>query len=213
MEKLKFYSLWLCLICVIIFVLQVFVKGFTDIFILSANALSKPWQFLTAIFLHGSIVHLLYNIFALLFFGLILEKLIGSKKFSLLFIFSGLFANLVSFFWYPNSLGASGAIMAIIGALAVLKPMMAVWAFGLILPMFVLAIIWIIGSFLGIFGFGEQNIGHLTHLSGILIGVLYGFFLRLKAKYNKHKIGYTSRIVIPESYIQQWENYYLKTDY
>jgi membrane associated rhomboid family serine protease len=210
MEKFRFYSLWLCLLCVVVFLLQIWIPLFTQTFILSQDALIKPWQFLSAIFLHGSLMHLLYNIFALFIFGLILERTIGSKKFVLLFLVSGILANIFTFYFYPNSLGASGAIMALIGCLAVLRPMMAVFSFGIILPMFAVAIIWIIGSFLGIFGFGDQGIGYIAHLSGLFIGVLYGFFLRLKYKRENSSV-YSSRrrIVIPEDTMRSWERVYM----
>jgi len=211
MEKFRFYSLWLCLLCVVVFLLQVWIPAFTQTFILSQNALIKPWQFLSAIFLHGSLTHLLYNIFALFIFGLILERTIGSRKFILLFLISGILANVCTFYFYPNSLGASGAIMALIGCLAILRPMMAVFAFGIILPMFAVAIVWIIGSFLGIFGFGDQNVGYIAHLSGLFIGVLYGFFLRLRYKQNNSPVYSTSRrIIIPEDAMRSWENIYLR---
>jgi len=167
-----------------------------------------PWQFLTAVFLHGSITHLLYNLFALVFFGIVLEKIIGSSKFLILFLISGIFANIISFFWVPNALGASGAIMAIIGVVAVLKPMMTVWAFNLPMPMFVLAIIWVVGSVLGIFGFGDQNTGHLAHLSGIFIGLFYGFYLRIKYKQTKNPSREPE--VISEDYVRMWEDRHLK---
>jgi len=211
MEKFRFYSLWLCLLCIVIFIFQVWIPLFTQTFILSSDALFKPWQFLSAIFLHGSLTHLLYNLFALFIFGLILERTIGSKKFVLLFLISGILANIFSFSFYPNSLGASGAIMALVGCLAVLRPMMAVFAFGIILPMFAVAIVWVIGSFLGIFGFGDQGVGYIAHLSGLFIGVLYGFFLRLKYKRENHSVySSTRRIVIPEDTMRNWEDFYMK---
>jgi membrane associated rhomboid family serine protease len=210
-NNIKFLSLWFCLICIIVFIVQLLIPGFTEIFYLSENALFMPWQFITAVFLHGSIVHLLYNIFALFLFGLILERLIGSKKFLWLFLLSGLFANVISFFWFPNALGASGAIMAVLGTLAVLRPMMVVWAFSMPMPMFVLAIIWTFGSIMGIFGFGDQGTGHLAHLSGIFIGITYGLFLRLKHKtYKENSTMFTSKIIIPEEDIRRWEDYHLK---
>jgi len=209
MEKFRFYSLWLCLACIIVFLLQIWIPLFTDTFILSSSALVKPWQFLSAIFLHGSLIHLFYNIFALFIFGLILERTIGSRKFVFLFLISGILANIFTFSFYPNSLGASGAIMAVIGCLAVLRPMTAVFSFGIILPMFAVAIIWIIGSFLGIFGFGDQGIGYIAHLSGLFIGVLYGFFLRLKYKRDNPTVYSTNRrIVIPEDTMRSWERVY-----
>jgi membrane associated rhomboid family serine protease len=210
-NNMKFVSLWLSLLCVLVFLLQIFLPGFTETFYLSENALTRPWQFVTAIFLHGSVVHLLYNLFALFLFGLILERLIGSKRLFWLFLLSGIFANIISFYWFPNALGASGAIMAIIGTLAIVRPMMAMFAFGMILPMFFVAIIWVIGSILGIFGFGDQGTGHLAHLSGIFIGILYGLFLRLRYKERKESsLMYQKKIILPESYMRSWEDAYMK---
>jgi membrane associated rhomboid family serine protease len=185
------------------------ISGFTDLFKLSENALPYIWQFLTAIFLHGSLSHLAYNLFALILFGLITERLIGSKRFLLLFFLSGILANIISWYWYPNALGASGAIMGVIGVAAAIKPLMIVWAFGMILPMFIVAILWIIGSILGIFGFGSQNIGYLAHLSGVLIGILYGLSLRLRSKRKKPGFIFQRKIKIPENIMRRWEYNYM----
>jgi len=179
MEKFRFYFIWLSLLCIIVFLLQQ-IPSFTELFLLNKAVFQgEIWRLVTAIFLHGSLIHLVYNLFALLLFGLILEKTIGSKKFLLVFFVSGIIANIISVNYYDSSLGASGAIMGIIGALTIIKPMMLIWAFGLLLPMFVAAIIWITGDILGIFGF-EQGVGNIAHLSGIAIGMLFGMFLRKK---------------------------------
>jgi len=97
MPKLKFYSLWFVLINVIVFILQVSFNGFTELFVLNPLAYNQIWRFVTAIFLHGSITHLLYNMFALFFFGIALEKLIGSKRFLLVYFGSGIIANIIQF--------------------------------------------------------------------------------------------------------------------
>lgn len=205
MGKQRFYFLWLTLIIIAVYVLQNLIEPFTQTFMLSENALSMPWQFVTAIFLHGSLLHLVYNLFALVIFGLILEQLIGSKRFLALFFVAGIIANLISFFWYPNALGASGAIMGIIGCLAILRPMMSVWAFGMILPMFIVAILWVGGSIIGIAGFGNQGVGHLAHLLGIIVGLGYGTWLKIRSKTNK-RLVYMRQIKIPETTMQDWED-------
>jgi len=205
-KGIKYFTLWFCGICIAIFLIQTIVPRFTDSFMLTPNAISMPWQFLTAVFLHGSITHLFYNLFALFLFGLMLEGIIGSKKFLWLFMLSGIFANMVSFYWYPNALGASGAIMAVIGCLAVLRPGMTVWAFNLPMPMFIAAILWVGAGILGIFGFGDQGTGHLAHVSGIFIGVLYGFYLRYKYPQSKPGFSQTQRIIIQEGAMRRWED-------
>lgn len=179
--KSKLYFLWLSLILIIVFILQVIIPRFTEAFILTQSALTKYqiWRYLTAIFLHGSITHLLFNLFALFFFGLVLESELGSNKFLLIFLSSGIFANLISVNFYQASLGASGAIYGVIGAVTIIKPFMFVWTFGLILPMFIASILWVTADILRALGaFGPTNVGSIAHLSGIFLGIILGLILR-----------------------------------
>ncbi len=205
-KKIKFYSLWFLLVSIIVFILQISFEGFTELFVLNSNALTgEYWRFITAMFLHGSAVHLFYNLFALFFFGVALEKLIGSRKFLFVFFASGIIANIISVNFYASSLGASGAIMGIIGTLTIIKPLMMVWAFGLILPMFIAAILWVIGDILGVFM--PSNVGNIAHLSGIGIGFLIGLVLR---KYVRKRTKKVKKVVIPDYYMTGWEKRYMK---
>lgn len=185
-QKNKFYALWLSLACIIVFILQASVPGFSESFLLNEKAVNnlEIYRFATSIFLHGSLEHLIFNLFALIIFGLILEKLIGSRKLLLVFFFSGILANLISINYYPSSLGASGAIFGIIGVLTIIKPLMMVWAFGMIIPMFVAAILWIFIDIIGIFN--PSDVGNIAHLSGIGVGFIFGLIFRLMRK-NKTK--------------------------
>jgi uncharacterized protein len=205
MAKFRFYALWLCLVCIAVFITQTLIFGFTDALILNQASFFQPWRFLSAIFLHGSSIHLIYNLFALGLFGSILEKFIGGKKFLLVFFLSGLLANLVAVNFYSSSLGASGAIYGILGCLTLIKPKMFVWVYGMPMPMFLASIIWIVGSVLGIFI--PSNTGHIAHLSGIIVGLIFGIFLRAKMP---KKMSYERKIEIPESYIRDWEKRYME---
>lgn len=181
--KSKFYSLKLLLIISVVFILQIIIPKFTELFVLNQKAPTnfQFWRYLTSIFLHGSLTHLLFNLFALFFFGIILEKEVGSRNFLIVFFFSGILANLIAVNFYPSSLGASGAIYGIIGALTIIKPLMMVWTFGLIMPMFIASILWVTADVLRTLGaFGQTNIGSIAHLSGIAIGILCGILLRKK---------------------------------
>ncbi|MEK6935957.1 MAG: rhomboid family intramembrane serine protease [Nanoarchaeota archaeon] len=208
-EKMKFYSLWLCLSVVMVFILQYIFPSITNFGILNNSAISNYefWRFFTSIFLHGSLPHLLYNLFALFFFGIALEKLIGSKKFLFAFFASGIIANIIAVNFYQSSLGASGAIMGIIGVLTIVKPMLMVWAFGLILPMFIAGILWVTGSILGSLGMFPGDTGYIAHLVGIAIGLIIGIFLRLANKENKKS---NNKIEIHSYYIENWEERHLK---
>lgn len=208
-QKQKFLSLWLCGSITLIFLLQLLIPSFTDPFILNDRAANGEfWRFLTAIFLHGDITHLLYNMFALFFFGLFLEKYIGSRKFLILFLASGIIANVVAVNFYDSSLGASGAIYGVIGALTIIQPSLLVFAFGLPMPIIIASGLWIAGDVLRTFGaFGDTNIGTIAHLSGIVIGFIYGFMLRRKLKIS-HQNNYVQKI--DDKLMRQWEDDFMK---
>ncbi len=210
-SKFKFYALKLCLVMAIIFTLQTFLSGFTDILILNGNSWSEPWRFLTAIFLHGGLAHLLFNGFALALFGSVLERFIGGRRFLLVFFTTGILANLVSVNFYDSSLGASGAIFGVIGALIFIRPLMTVWAFGLPMPIFVAGIFWIGADVLGAVGFfvGNpiDNTGNIAHLSGILFGFLFGWFYRkLFVRKYLRKID----VSLDENQMRNWEDVHLR---
>jgi len=204
--RFRFYAVWLSLLCIGVFILQMIIGGFTDVFVLNEQSFFQPWRFLTSIFLHADILHLMFNLFALLLFGSILEKIIGGKKFLLLFFVSGIFANLMAVNFYSSSLGASGAVYGILGCLAILRPKMAVWVYGMPMPMFIAAILWIAA---GIFGlFVPSNIGHIAHLSGIGVGFIFGIYLRTRKK--KPSIEFETKFKIPETYMRDWEDTYIR---
>lgn len=79
----------------------------------------EPWRLGTAIFLHGSLIHLAMNGYALWAFGNIVEQELGKARYIAIFAVGGLFASAASFvFGVPTipGVGASGAIFAILGA-------------------------------------------------------------------------------------------------
>ena len=206
--KFNFYAFWLAGVCIVVFILQILFSGFTEMVVLTQDY-SQIWRFLTAIFLHGSLIHLVYNIFALVLFGSIVERLAGGKKFLIIFFASGIFANIVSSWFYPSSLGASGAIFGIIGAIVLMRPGMTVWAFGLPMPMLIAGILWATGDLLGAYGYFSgnpiDNTGNIAHLAGMFIGIIFGFFLR-----EKRTNFVNDKLRLNENYIRSWEDNYLR---
>ena len=204
----KLATIWISLIIILIFIFQISISGFTDSFVLNQKSFSQPYRFVAAIFLHGSFQHLLFNLFALVLFGLILESLIKSRNFLFVFFFSGILANLISVFFYNSALGASGAIFGIIGALTILKPNMTVWAFSLPMPLFLAAIFWALGDLLGVFF--PSGVGNIAHLSGLFLGLIFGIFFKLRHEENKEVKEEKERIILPEDNMQEWENKFMR---
>lgn len=205
MAKQRFYPLWIAMICIIIFVIQILFSEFSDLFVLDSGKAIEFWRFVTSIFLHGNLSHLVLNLFALLLFGLVLEKIIGGSRFLIVYFSSGIIANLIVVNFYSSSLGASGAIYGILGCLAIIRPKMTVFVYNLPMPMFIAAIVWIL---IGVFGlFVPDNTGHIAHLSGIAIGFLFGlYYLREFREKKETKF----KVKIPEEYLQRWEDFYLR---
>ncbi len=200
----KGIALWFTGICIIVFIIQNFIGGFTEALLLNQSAFIQPWRFLTAIFLHGSLPHLLYNGFALALFGSMLEALIGSKRFSLVFFVTGIGANLVAMPFYDSALGASGAIFGILGALILLRPGMMVLVYGLPMPMFIAGILWVAGDVLGLFV--PSNIANLAHLGGIFLGFIFGAYYRNILPREPRR---PQSLQFNEQNMRAWEDHYL----
>jgi len=209
-KRFGFWAFKLCGIMIFMFVLQVLINGFTDLFVLDAEKQVEFWRFLTSVFLHGDAMHLAYNLFALVLFGSILEKLVGSRKFLIVFFATGILANIFSVNFYSSSLGASGAIFGIIGALIVVRPMLTVWAFGMPMPIFIAGVLWGVGDVIGAVGFltGSpiDNTGNLAHLSGMFVGLIFGGFYR---NWKRRRIGF--KVKVDESSVRDWEDFYVKS--
>ena len=147
------------------------------------------WQFVTYIFLHGSIWHLLLNMLVLFFFGPELERALGRPRFLLLFFSAGILGGagwLALIYPYESMcLGASGAIFGLLGAFAALYPNREIT----LLLFFVLPITlkaWVLVGALGVIQLfmvlqpGPTGVAYSAHLAGGLAGFVYGWMLRGK---------------------------------
>lgn len=200
----KYIAIYLCGACVIVGALQL-IFG-TDVFVLDRSLMwSEPWRIVTSIFAHANAGHLLSNMFALGLFGLVLEGRIGPSRVLGLFILSGVLVNLAT--PYPVSLGASGAIYAIIGALAVLRPFMVVWIEYLPMPMVVAGLVYLVQDSIG--AFVPDNVGHLAHIWGLVIGVAAGFYWRKEFGDDVHWPRSPKRSKQLEQEIDEWEQAYM----
>jgi membrane associated rhomboid family serine protease len=177
------YSFLLLFLISISFVLQLLIPRYTEhLILIPALVTERPWTLVTHIFLHGSFMHFLVNMFVFFFFAPTLERKIGSSKFLLIFFLAGIVAGIG---WCLTSinpaLGASGALYGVLGALALLMPKMKVYIFPLPIPVE----IWIVVIFFALFfdvlpvimG-SPDGIAHTAHLSGLFFGLLAG--MRLK---------------------------------
>ena len=194
-------ALWLCLVIFIIFLLQKMIGNFTDLFILDSRlVIFRIWTLLTAIFLHSGMVHLLYNLFGLALFGSILEHVIGSRKFLILFFVSGLAASIISLPFSTRVWGASGAVFGILGMLGILRPKLTVWLYHMPMPMFVALFVWAFGDIIGIYA--PSGTANIAHLGGLGIGLIAGIYYRKQFRERKDK---KEDVYIDEEKVKEWE--------
>lgn len=157
------------------------------------------WTFLTSMFMHGGFFHLLVNMLSLFFVGSLIEKLIGRKRYIWFYILSGIFAGLffvLSALVFASDMntyavGASGALFGLIGLLVLLTPNLPVYVMFIPIPIKMkyaapgmLVILWLISVA------GNVPIGNTAHLGGLVIGLIYGLYLRNK---YKNKTRYISK--------------------
>ncbi|HLC50404.1 MAG TPA: rhomboid family intramembrane serine protease [Candidatus Nanoarchaeia archaeon] len=167
----------------LIFLLQMVLgDGFTNSFLLkSSDIYSRPWILVTHMFLHGSPYHLLFNMWGLFMFGPLLEARIGTRRFISFYLATGIIAGFLSSFFYTNALGASGAIMGLVGVIVMLMPELPILLFYVV-P----APLWVGGIFfalMDVFGvFFPTGIGSIAHLAGMGLGLLYGLMLKKEKK-------------------------------
>jgi len=149
----------------------------------TASFLERPWTIVTNLFVHGGIWHLLFNMITLYFFGTFLIRLVGTRDFLFIYFLGGIVGNiffmLFAYFYFLTSpysivIGASGAVFALGGALAVLTPRLRVFVFPIPVPM----PLWVavIGGFVILVFVG--GVAWQGHLGGLVFGLLAGLVLR-----------------------------------
>jgi len=153
------------------------------------------WRFLTPALLHGSIIHLSFNMYAIYSIGPSLEKRFGSKSFILLYAISAIFGNIFSFIFSPHaSLGASTAIFGLISAQGVYiyknRHLLGSAAKSLLTNvLFMIAV----NLFLGL----SPGIDNWGHLGGLVGGFLYAWFAGPSFEISQNLFG--EKVIIKEN--------------
>ncbi len=127
---------------------------------------SEPWRFLTSAFLHGPLMHIAFNMFALWMLGGYLEPLLGRARFLLLYLVSALggsvaYVLLTPIDSYSGVVGASGAVFGLFGAVIVLNRALGRHTGGIWVNLAINAVLPLI----------YPNIAWQAHVGGLLTGM------------------------------------------
>ncbi|MBU2535996.1 MAG: rhomboid family intramembrane serine protease [Chloroflexota bacterium] len=145
---------------------------------------TQPWTILTSIFLHTRFWHIFGNMITLYFFGTYFNRLVGERRFLIVYFVGGIIANIFLLLLsglapYSVALGASGAVFALAGALVMMQPRLPVIIFPIPIPMPLFVAVlggFVILSFL-------PSVAWQAHLGGLVVGLIAGFIIRRRERY------------------------------
>src|SRR5688500_8245104 len=152
-----------------------------------------PWQIVTYSFLHGSVMHLLFNMLALYMFGSDIERVFGSRRFAVYYFASVVAAALTQLAVstlagsppYPT-VGASGGVFGLLLAFGLYFPRRMVMLISPPIPMPAWLFVTLYGLlelFLGVTG-TQQGVAHFAHLGGMLGGYRTIRYWRRRSPYR-----------------------------
>jgi membrane associated rhomboid family serine protease len=164
-------------LCVLVFVLQTAVPGLPrDIEFVPVLGDQEPWRFITVAFAHANITHILFNMLALWMVGAqYVERLLGGARYAAVYLVSALGGSVVYLLmasppatvqeaqhslWFTPTVGASGAVFGLFGALLVLNRHLGRSSAGM----------WATIAINAVIGFVLPNIAWQAHLGGFLTG-------------------------------------------
>lgn len=138
----------------------------------------QPWTAITYMFVHDphSLMHILFNMLSLYFFGPRVEERLGGRRFMTLYGLSGITGALLSAIFAPNVpiIGASGAVFGVMVAFAMFWPTAQIYIFGIIpLEARVALILMVLYSLWSGFTGSRMGIADFAHLGGVAGGWFY----------------------------------------
>jgi rhomboid protease GluP len=136
------------------------------------------WRLLTAMFLHGGLLHILLNMWCLGSSGPLIERLYGNVGFALLYLFAGLGGSLASAWWHPMvvGVGASGAIFGVLGGLLAFLVVHRHAIPESVLGPLRSSVLGFVG-YNGVYGLMTPGIDNAAHIGGLVTGFATGLLL------------------------------------
>ena len=183
-NKFPMITYWLIAVNVILYVIPILFGQYNDLinnYSVWGPAIREGqyYRLLTGIFLHGGILHLLFNCYALYVIGSQVENFLGRIKFAIIYLVAGISGALFSVIFGGNfaSIGASGAIFGLMGALVYFGYHYRVYLGTVIksqiIPLIVLNLL---------LGFYMPGIDNFAHIGGLIGGTLMSIALGVKDK-------------------------------
>lgn len=152
------------------------------------------WRIVTPIFLHMGFFHILFNMLWINDLGRVFEYKFSIKKFVIFILISGIFSNLLQYFFKgPSFGGMSGVLYALLSFLWINKKLNPDFEFSLPKHDTVMMILWFFLCLFGIF----PNVANFAHAGGIFVGILGAIALNYKISFDRFKyFGYALFVLV-----------------
>jgi len=217
--KITLVVKWLLIINVAVFVASVIIRPLGDFLFTSFSVYPATvgisfqlWRLITYQFIHGGVRHILFNMLGLFFLGPTLERHWGSKRFLIFYLSCGAAGGLfyillvaVNFLPALPMVGASGAILGMLAACAILFPQFSIFIFPfpVAIPIRVAAIAFTAIYLLAVITRGANAGGDAAHLAGMVAGAVYVFSESWRAKFKlKIRAGRWERKIAADRNLQ-----------
>ncbi|STZ10040.1 Rhomboid protease AarA [Moraxella caviae] len=180
---------------------------------LPLSLVNEPWRIVSSAFLHIGVLHLLFNSFAMYYFGQVAEQIVGGVRFVALFLLAAIGGNLFNLFitWQDVlageqiglSAGASGGIMGVGAWLLVLALVKARTPF--MLNARGLALVMMLNLIMGFAVDGIDNAGHIGGAAmGVILGLAYAAELRTKSQGGALSWFWVAAAVLSLGFVWLW---------
>ncbi|CAL9106457.1 unnamed protein product [Musa textilis] len=161
---------------------------------------NQGWRLVACVWLHAGLIHLLTNMFSLLFIGVRLEQQFGFVRIGVIYLLSGFGGSVLSALLLMNSIsvGASGASFGLLGAM--FSELIINWTIysNRVAALLTLLVIIIINLGIGLF----PHVDNFAHIGGFVSGFLLGFVLLIQPR-----VGWMERDDLPPPSAQVTSKY------
>jgi rhomboid protease GluP len=170
----------------------------------SATLDGQPWRLLTCCFLHIGLLHLVMNMYALLYIGLLLEPIVGGTRFLAAYLLTGIAASTASLFWHDLTIsaGASGAIFGMYGVFLALLTTKLIDAESRTTLLSSIGVFVVYNLVSGL----REGVDNAAHIGGLVSGVVAGYIMLPSLKntdkplLNYGAIGLTALLVLGSTF-------------
>jgi rhomboid protease GluP len=163
--------------------------------------LAQPWRFVMAVFLHGSLLHIIFNMWVLMDVGPAIEELYGSARYLFIYVAAGVGGYLLSSAAGHLSVGGSGAILGLIGVLLAVTMGRRTVGMQMLRSQIIRWLIYIV-----VWGLLFPGIDNFAHLGGFAAGFGLGKIMRdrppvtVDERKRAYALGWAAALVVVASF-------------